>query len=88
MHLCIYRYKTKCDFSIIDEDGEVPAEALIPKYQLAELCGEAAKLKALGAMEQVPPERLVRLLAILERNIKDGAKLLPIQSVVRMFRDV
>ncbi|GAB6029016.1 hypothetical protein CHUAL_004804 [Chamberlinius hualienensis] len=64
----------------LDEDAEVPPETLIPKYQLAELCGEAAKLKTLGAMDKIPIERLVRLLTILERNIRDGAKLIPIES--------
>lgn len=70
------------DFSAeIDEDAECPAEALIPLHQLQDLCNEAAKLKMLHAMNQFPPERLVRLLTILERNILDGAKLLPIQNM-------
>ncbi|XP_013793614.1 nipped-B-like protein A [Limulus polyphemus] len=65
----------------IDEDAECPAEALIPKSQLTDLCNEAAKLKMLHAMNHFPPERLIRLLNILERNILDGAKLLPFQSM-------
>ncbi|KAK4306344.1 hypothetical protein Pmani_021828 [Petrolisthes manimaculis] len=62
----------------IEEDGDVPQEYLIPKYELTDLCSEAAKLKSLGAMAIVPPERLVRLLNILEKNIRDGAKVTPI----------
>lgn len=70
------------DFStVIDEDAECAAEALIPLGQLQDLSNEAAKLKRLHAMNQFPPERLMRLLAILERNIIDGAKLLPAQNM-------
>jgi len=29
----------------------------------------------MGAMSAVPPERLVRLLNLLEKNIRDGAKI-------------
>ncbi|XP_015608348.1 nipped-B-like protein B [Cephus cinctus] len=62
----------------LEDDGDVPPEMLIPKYQLQDLCTEAAKLKALGAMESIPPERLVRLLNILEKNIRDGARVSPL----------
>lgn len=62
----------------IEEGDDVPQEYLIPKYELAELCSEAAKLKSIGAMPIVPPERLVRLLNILEKNIRDGCKVTPI----------
>ncbi|XP_076644013.1 nipped-B cohesin loading factor isoform X2 [Halictus rubicundus] len=61
-----------------EDDGDVPPELLIPKYQLHDLCTEAAKLKALGAMESIPADRLVRLLNILEKNIRDGAKVSPL----------
>lgn len=60
------------------EDETVPAEVLIPKYQLQDLCSEAAKLKTLGAMESVPSDKLIRLLSILEKNIRDGAKVSPL----------
>ncbi|XP_076056049.1 nipped-B-like protein A isoform X2 [Oratosquilla oratoria] len=59
-------------------EDDVPQEYLIAKYELSELCAEAAKLKNMGAMATVPPERLVRLLNILEKNIRDGAKVTPI----------
>ncbi|KAK7086913.1 hypothetical protein SK128_008836 [Halocaridina rubra] len=62
----------------IEEDDDVPQEYLIPKYELTDLYSETAKLKSLGAMAIVPPERLVRLLNILEKNIRDGAKVTPI----------
>ncbi|XP_066599133.1 nipped-B-like protein A [Prorops nasuta] len=61
-----------------EEDGEVPAELLIAKSQLHDLCTEAAKLKALGATESIPADRLVRLLNILEKNIRDGARVSPL----------
>ncbi|XP_037089457.1 nipped-B-like protein [Pollicipes pollicipes] len=61
-----------------DEDADVPQEALIHKYRLQELVSEAAKLKSLGAMESVPPERLVRALGILEINVRDGAQITPL----------
>ncbi|XP_034230674.1 nipped-B-like protein [Thrips palmi] len=62
----------------MEDDADVPPEALIPKYQLQELCGEAAKLKNLGAMESFPADRLVRLLNILEKNIRDGVRVCPL----------
>ncbi|GIY52104.1 nipped-B-like protein [Caerostris darwini] len=78
----IFDSMTDIDFTTaIDEDAECSGEILIPLHQLQELSNEAAKLKRLHAMNQFPPERLVRLLAILERNIIDGAKLLPVQSM-------
>ena len=60
------------------DDGNVPQELLIQKHHLQELCTEAAKLKALGAMESIPTDRLVRLLNILEKNIRDGARVSPL----------
>lgn len=41
------------DFSIGDEDDEVPSECLIPKQTLIDLCREGLKLKALGGMCKV-----------------------------------
>ncbi|EZA57826.1 Nipped-B-like protein [Ooceraea biroi] len=62
----------------LEDDGDVSPEMLIPKYQLHDLCTEAAKLKTLGAMESIPTDRLVRLLNILEKNIRDGARVSPL----------
>ncbi|KAL0131860.1 hypothetical protein PUN28_003013 [Cardiocondyla obscurior] len=62
----------------LEDDGEVLPEMLIPKYQLHDLCIEAAKLKSLGAMESIPSDKLVRLLNILEKNIRDGARVSPL----------
>ena len=64
-----------------DDDQEIPQEAFIPKYQLQELCNEAAKLKLRNSMELVPKGRLVRLLNILEKNIRDGVKITPLTQV-------
>ena len=62
----------------MEDNADVPPEALIPKYQLQELCSEAAKLKNLGAMDSIPADRLVRLLNILEKNIRDGVRVCPL----------
>ena len=61
-----------------DGDIELPPEILIPKYQLQDLAYETAKLKSMGAMESVGVDRLVKLLTVLELNIRDGAKIVPI----------
>ncbi|CAG4981013.1 unnamed protein product [Parnassius apollo] len=65
------------DIIITDEmDGtDIPEDLLLPRYQLQELCSEAAKLKNLGAMEAIPADRLVRLLSILEKNIRAAEKM-------------
>ncbi|KOB75611.1 Nipped-B-like protein [Operophtera brumata] len=57
------------------EGTDIPEELLLPRYQLQELCSEAAKLKNLGAMEAIPSDRLVRLLNILEKNIRAAEKM-------------
>ena len=49
-----------------NEDGEIPPEVLVPKYQASDLVAEAAKLKSLEAMSSVPTERLVKILNILQ----------------------
>ena len=69
----------------IANDGniELPPEILIPKYQLKDLADETAKLKSMGAMETVPVERLIKLLTILELNIRDGSKVIPLGTYWR-----
>ena len=61
-----------------NEDTEIPPEILIPKYQAQDLANEAAKLKSMEAMESVPTERLVKLLNILQWNVRDGSKVSPL----------
>ena len=61
-----------------DGDIELPPEVLIPKYQLQELAYETAKLKSMGAMDGMGVDTLVKLLTVLELNIRDGAKIIPI----------
>ena len=63
-----------------DDSSELPPEILIPKYQLQDLASETAKLKSLGAMESIPNDKLVKLLNILELNIRDGSKVVPLPS--------
>lgn len=73
MYICIV---------ILLGENDAPPEALIPKYVLQELCSESAKLKTLGAMESIPSNKIIRLLSILEKNIRDGAKVSPIADPV------
>ncbi len=63
-----------------NEDTEIPPEILVAKYQAADLASEAAKLKSLEAMDSVPTDRLVKLLNLLQWNIRDGSKVAPIAS--------
>ena len=61
-----------------DAGKEIPTELLVPKYQASDLAGESAKLKSMSAMQQIPTDRLVKLLSILSWNIKDGSSVVPI----------
>lgn len=65
------------DIMVTDEmeATDIPEEVLLPRYQLQELCNEATKLKNLTAMESIPCDRLVRLLSILEKNIRAAEKM-------------
>ncbi|KAL5105362.1 Nipped-B protein [Taenia crassiceps] len=62
-------------------DDGVPAEAIISPSDIAELCRDAAKLKSTHAANQVPTDRLLKLLTLLLLNIRDGT------SVVRVVGD-
>lgn len=63
-----------------NEETEIPEETLIAKSTLSELCGEAAKLKTMGCLNQIPAATLVKLLTILQWNIRDGSRITPIIS--------
>lgn len=60
-----------------DEETECPPESLISKQVLSEICGEAAKLKAQKVTNQIPADKLVKLLTILQWNVRDGVNLSP-----------
>ena len=64
--------KAKAELNKKEDDTSIPSELLVPKYQAGERASEAAKLKSLQAMEQVPLDRLAKLQGIPSRNIKDG----------------
>jgi len=68
-----------------ESDDEIPEETLIQKYQLVDLLSEAAKLKSLGCMESIPTDRIIRLLGILEKNIRSGMKVSPIADDVSLY---
>ncbi|XP_069077311.1 nipped-B-like protein isoform X9 [Pleurodeles waltl] len=63
------------DFSAFGDEDEIPPEMLLGKHQLNELGSESAKIKAMGIMDKLPTEKMVKVLSILEKNIQDGAKL-------------
>ncbi|XP_069483246.1 nipped-B-like protein isoform X4 [Ambystoma mexicanum] len=63
------------DFSAFGDDDEIPQEMLLGKHQLNELGSESAKIKAMGIMDKLATEKMVKVLSILEKNIQDGAKL-------------
>lgn len=60
----------------------IQEEYLLSRTIMQELCTEAAKLKILGAMEMIPTEKLVRLLNMLELNIRGGDRVSPISDVI------
>ncbi|KAG8456703.1 hypothetical protein GDO86_002475 [Hymenochirus boettgeri] len=63
------------DFTAFGDDEEIPQEMLLGKHQLNELGSESAKIKAMGIMNKISSEKMVKLLGILEKNIQDGSKL-------------
>lgn len=66
-----------------DEQLVVQPDLLLNRCQLQDLCTEAAKLKVLGAMEMVPTDRLVRLLNVLEINVRGAYRVSLIADPVR-----
>lgn len=63
------------------EDGIIHEDFLLKRIVLQDLCSESAKLKSLGAMEMIPTEKLVRVLSILEINVRGGDRVSPITDV-------
>ena len=63
-----------------NEDGNIPPEILIGRYQAHDLAAEAAKLKSLDAMDNVPVSKLVKLLNIMQWTIKDGSVVTPLAA--------
>nr|VZH95966.1 unnamed protein product [Spirometra erinaceieuropaei] len=61
-------------------DASVPAEATIAPSDLAELGKDVAKLKSTGSANQVPMDRLLKLLTLLLLNVRDGANVTPTSS--------
>ena len=61
-------------------DVQLPQEILINKFQLQDLTAETAKLKSAGNMESISVDKLVKLLNILELNIRDGSKVCPLAT--------
>lgn len=67
---------------ITDDDEEgILSESIISQRLLADLTSEADKLRSMGVMNQIPYRRLVKVMTILQLNIKDGCKMVPINPV-------
>uniref|UniRef100_A0A915PUN3 Nipped-B protein n=1 Tax=Setaria digitata TaxID=48799 RepID=A0A915PUN3_9BILA len=69
-----------------DDDGGIPQDFL-DKDQLEELRQEAQKLKSWKKINKVNPERLVKLLTILEKNIRDIIGAEGEQSLIALFNE-
>uniref|UniRef100_A0A672U855 Nipped-B protein n=2 Tax=Psittaciformes TaxID=9223 RepID=A0A672U855_STRHB len=63
------------DLTAFGDDDEIPQELLLGKHQLSELGSESAKIKAMGIMDKLSTDKIVKVLNILEKNIQDGSKL-------------
>lgn len=66
---------------ILAEDGIIQDEYLLKRLTMQDLCSESAKLKSLGAMQMIETDKLVRLLNVLEINIRGGDRVSPITDV-------
>uniref|UniRef100_A0A1I8EA76 Nipped-B protein n=1 Tax=Wuchereria bancrofti TaxID=6293 RepID=A0A1I8EA76_WUCBA len=69
-----------------DDDSGIPQDFL-DKDQLEELRQEAQKLKSWKKINKVNPERLVKLLTILEKNIRDIIGAEGEQSLITLFNE-
>ncbi|TMS34199.1 hypothetical protein L596_001836 [Steinernema carpocapsae] len=72
----------------LDDEAEIPQELLLDRTTLESLRLEAQKLKSWKSVHKIQPDRLMKLLTILERNIReiinaDGsqAMYMPIEGV-------
>ncbi|KAM4642931.1 nipped-B-like protein isoform 2-T2 [Amazona ochrocephala] len=63
------------DLTAFGGDDDIPQELLLGKHQLSELGSESAKIKAMGIMDKLSADKIVKVLNILEKNIQDGSKL-------------
>ncbi|GMT16922.1 hypothetical protein PFISCL1PPCAC_8219 [Pristionchus fissidentatus] len=59
------------DANEIEEDSEMPQELLIDRAVMDQLRAEVQKLKMYKKMHEVPTDRVMKLLTILERNMRD-----------------
>ncbi|KAK5639345.1 hypothetical protein RI129_011837 [Pyrocoelia pectoralis] len=64
----------------IGEDGMVQDEYLLSRVVMQALSTETAKLKTLGATEMIPTDKLLRVLSIMELNIRGGDRVSPISD--------
>lgn len=79
--LYLILYNTLLSSIVSAEDGMVHDDFLLKRMMMTDLCSESAKLKSLGAMEMIPTDKLVRLLNLLEINIRGGDRVSPITDV-------
>ncbi|XP_074642892.1 nipped-B-like protein A isoform X2 [Tubulanus polymorphus] len=60
-----------------EDEGEVPNDVLVARSLVADICSEAAKLKSVGVMKKIPRDKLIKLMTVLQWNIKDACRLIP-----------
>lgn len=67
-----------------NDDIEITSitDILISRNMLTELVNEAAKLKDTPATKEIPVEKLAKLMLLLQWNVRDGAKLVPMKEDV------
>nr|XP_006819500.1 PREDICTED: nipped-B-like protein-like isoform X1 [Saccoglossus kowalevskii] len=79
----VFEQSEEMDLTVdMDDEANCSPDLLISKGLLYELSSQAAKLKSMEVMNKIAPDKLVRLLNILERNIRDGSKLQPTMNQV------
>ena len=61
--------------AVEDDDFEPAPETLLSLRKLELLSAEAAKVKQMKVLNCIPQDRLVRLLNILDRHIRDSVRL-------------
>ncbi|XP_013871460.1 nipped-B-like protein B isoform X2 [Austrofundulus limnaeus] len=62
------------------DDDEIPQELLLGKQQLSELGSDSTMIKAMGVFCKFSSSKLVKILNVLEKNIKDSVTLSTLMS--------
>ena len=66
------------EIGLLPLSAQLHANSLVTRVIRVSDHNETAKLKSMGAMESISVDRIVKLLTVLELNIRDGSKVVPI----------